>query len=329
MTKFYTNSFWHSCGCFAVIVATLLMGGCAGAPSPLPHTATLMPDSTSGASRPSPTELPLRHATSMTSTLAGVLRTTPASELTVPALRTPEDALAFTINMQETNGGCELPCWWGITPGETTSRAAMQILFPVKNYMEIFPGFFNGRGELDSLLLDSYSNLRVDLSFAGKEQPVNSIAVYSFIPSSAQHTQYHNSWRRYFLYELLTQLGKPSDVWLGFGRYSAEDQRLTRATHFYELYVLYQDLGIISRYMGPAVTGGVNNRACPTLEQVRDLYLFIKDRSAERLIGPPGEQFTDARSLDKISNMSVEQFYQAALNSKQSFCIESPAKLWP
>lgn len=31
----------------------------------------------------------------------------------------PDEALAKVLELFETNAGCQLPCWWGIIPGET------------------------------------------------------------------------------------------------------------------------------------------------------------------------------------------------------------------
>ena len=36
----------------------------------------------------------------------------------------PEEAEKMVLGLFENNGGCELPCWWGITPGVTTLQEA-------------------------------------------------------------------------------------------------------------------------------------------------------------------------------------------------------------
>lgn len=43
----------------------------------------------------------------------------------------PADALARLQELFKTNNGCELPCFWGITPGETDWQTAYSILKPV------------------------------------------------------------------------------------------------------------------------------------------------------------------------------------------------------
>jgi hypothetical protein len=39
-----------------------------------------------------------------------------------------EEAQKLVQKLLENNGGCKLPCWWGITPGKTTWAEARQIL---------------------------------------------------------------------------------------------------------------------------------------------------------------------------------------------------------
>jgi len=123
---------------------------------------------------------------------------------------------------------------------------------------EFLAGYYNGKGEKDRLLLSEYSNLRVDLVLSNDEQRADEIAVYSFL-SDSKSSSYDESWRRYFLNDLLTRLGVPTDVWLGFGLNTQKDTNnagVEDTPHFYELYVIYSELGVIVRYMGTATHGG-------------------------------------------------------------------------
>ena len=73
-------------------------------PSP---AATLLPTLTPRPTwTPSPTWTPIP------------TRTPTATPLPFPTLESAE-MQSFIAEMLSTNGGCELPCWWGITPGET------------------------------------------------------------------------------------------------------------------------------------------------------------------------------------------------------------------
>jgi hypothetical protein len=219
--------------------------------------------------------------------------------------------------MQETNGGCELPCWWGITPGETTVQTAKEILSPLV-------GFKGLRSDIGFHFAD-YSDIDVSL-YAGDKGFITEIWTLSSIRDSDQSTRYHPSWQRYFVSELLTKLGMPSQVWLGFGPHSGDhDERPPESIpFFYELYVIYGDSGLVVQYAGPAAQGNLN-RACLSFEQLKDMRIFVRQRSKGPLIGPPWEPFTDARPISEVTNLSVEAFYKLVKNTKGPVCIESPA----
>lgn len=42
-----------------------------------------------------------------------------------------DEAFEALINLYRDNGGCQLPCWWGIHPGKTTWESAHEILAPL------------------------------------------------------------------------------------------------------------------------------------------------------------------------------------------------------
>lgn len=67
----------------------------------------------------------------LTTTLSSTLLPTVASTWT-PAPTLPSDlALETLLALYNDNGGCELPCWWGITPGETSWAEARTKLAPL------------------------------------------------------------------------------------------------------------------------------------------------------------------------------------------------------
>ncbi|MFT3893686.1 MAG: hypothetical protein QM730_18815 [Anaerolineales bacterium] len=63
-----------------------------------------------------------------------------ATQTIVPTLSTDE-ALQQIKELYKDNGGCDLPCWWGIVPGETTWEQTKQLLGPLgimkNDYFEV------------------------------------------------------------------------------------------------------------------------------------------------------------------------------------------------
>lgn len=53
---------------------------------------------------------------------------TPLPSPTVTPTLSEEEALAYYQELFRDNGGCELPCWWGISPGVTTEEEMVSIM---------------------------------------------------------------------------------------------------------------------------------------------------------------------------------------------------------
>lgn len=107
------------------VFLTALPFGCSQAFSPkdamAPSIGTKTPTVTSmPALSKLPTSLPQRSPTSE-----------PAlTWTTIPSL-SPQEATRVLLELYTDNGGCELPCWWGITPGTTTWKMAYSKLAPL------------------------------------------------------------------------------------------------------------------------------------------------------------------------------------------------------
>jgi hypothetical protein len=106
-------------------------------PSPLETktipTATTQPATSTTISTPSPSPLPSMPTRWPTVTPRPTNTPSPQPSVTWTALPT-----LWTLEVQKTvtafyenNGGCELPCWWGITPGKTTWLEARAKLSPL------------------------------------------------------------------------------------------------------------------------------------------------------------------------------------------------------
>ncbi len=112
-----------------VVVPVLLLLGCLTSPQGTEDVSTAEPASfpsvEPAATRqptpvPSPTTTPRPTANPRPPRTPSPTPTqTPtATPLPFPTLE-PEEMQAFIAEMLAANGGCELPCWWGITPGVT------------------------------------------------------------------------------------------------------------------------------------------------------------------------------------------------------------------
>jgi len=94
-----------------VLINLLFISGCAIQNDST--TATLYPSSTGEGFTSNPT------FTRTPSVIATQTSTPIYTHTPLPTLSS-EDAMDFVKEMIKTNGGCEFPCWWGITPGKTS-----------------------------------------------------------------------------------------------------------------------------------------------------------------------------------------------------------------
>jgi len=268
--------------------------------SPVAITLTTTPATTA---TPTPTILPT---------------TTPTKKPTTTPIPTlgAEEALAFVRQMQTTNGGCGLPCWWGITPGETTRAQAEQILAPLDAYIIPYSDDF-------LLRFPDYSGLWVDVYGRGDE-PISWIdirASYYGSDGSGRRFPFDESWYLYSLEGVLEQWGPPSKVWLGFGP-QIEDAAIS----FGELFVFYNDLGLVIEYDGVAERTGAIVEGCFDLDQLVDIRISIT--TPMYISGPPWEYETDTQMLETVTDLTPEIFHER-FQGADSICIESPVDLWP
>ena len=143
---------FHKFFWLCLILCLILVGGCRKAsvtsalksptePTILPGTSTRTPVSTLP---PSPTHTLTPTATF---TIAPTHTPTPSSTPTAIPTLSIEDAHARLLELLADNGGCRLPCLWGIMPGETTYQEGQVLLAPFAGISN-FTAFKSGIGNI-------------------------------------------------------------------------------------------------------------------------------------------------------------------------------------
>jgi hypothetical protein len=156
---------------------------------------------------------------------------------------------AFIRTMLETNGGCELPCWWGITPGVTSWQDTLD--FFTHNGIAI-------RGEqLDlnyvaDLGYREYRTNMLDVRFQQENGKVQGISVQSSPDSTPFKEDFADAWQRYAPAQILSKFGVPSQVYLGL--VTGAGCLGPGIIPTYDLWVVYDELGVTIRYPGTLIT---------------------------------------------------------------------------
>jgi len=271
----------------------------------------------------------------------------PTPTLTLVPTLSVEIARQKWFDLLTDNGGCKLPCFWGITPGKSDYRAARDILMPFSGIAEkeltrfepinsVLGGWIQLRdaeGELhfntDIDYLYGEDNIVSRIWFRTLEEKVvadprdpsgeswlSKTPIFD-LPTFGERVEY------YSLSHVLSEQGVPSSVMImltGFPNFSRQ----------MNIALLYPEQGIWVNYIIPSHERNGTEKGCPLGAHI-EIELF-----------PPGNPDTFFSLLEttdwhytkggyfpveNVTSMTVEKFYQVFSKSADK-CIEVPTKLW-
>lgn len=322
-----------------IISLTLCMTGCTVSASlPTPPGGGLSEVSTIAASRIPPTLTP--HST--TPPLSATRDTAPSSTVTatsVPTTPTPQpsptripvliptppgdDVTQQVLWLFETNNGCQLPCWWGITPGQTEWTVVEEFLNrfdQVIHDTSSTPGLEYYETTIP-LPTEVFAEDKTNLRIVARNGIVESIGIH--LPFIEVPPGYLTN---YTLSTLLTTYGKPTEVWLS--TYSAPQGGHSELP--FRAVLFYPDQGIAAQYSNNGVKQGDIIRGCPQEEPVGTLKLWLPslDFTFEEVKSRTAEFNVDFLSLEEATEMNVATFYEIFKNPDNTTCLETPANLW-
>jgi len=137
----------------STLLAALVLFSCTGnrttaLPPPTETTSPYPPTSLSPSSTARPTSTPRPSPTAAPPTLAPLPSATPtAAPPTLTPLATFQDPEAEIRSLIRNHGGCQLPCWWGISPGVTSWLDASRFFARFSDHVTIEE---SRRGQIDS-----------------------------------------------------------------------------------------------------------------------------------------------------------------------------------
>jgi hypothetical protein len=248
------------------------------------------------------------------------------------------------VDMLASNGGCELPCWWGITPGATHWEDAQQ-------------QFLSYGKSVSSWKIEQDWGIPHKVSLFGRHDPspfdyvvehllyerdgiVSLIGVHGHVPgwpadewTMPQH--FVQDWQRYTLDQTLARFGKPSQVLL---HYWNEDESP------FSVGVLYEDRGVLIEYMGLTQRDRSVERygpitICPGRNHLGDINVWLKSPEPQADVtlddvfrrfggGYLGLlRFYSTPALEEAAEMSVDEFYETFQNPDADVCFQVRSEL--
>lgn len=326
-----------------VIGISLVLVGCTtSSPAFTPTNESVASENAIVATTVPPTQPPLP-ATQLPSATPS-LTPTPTSTLTptpIPTIQPTATETPFAIStpsgievtgqvlwLFETNNNCQLPCWWGITPGQTTWDVAEQF----------FNTFISNIQSASSPQLVNYSPViplpsevyEIGNAYASNMYPIYTVRdgiveeILTEVSIGDTPPGYLTS---YTLSTFLTTYGQPSEVWVFTYRSAFEENDLP-----FVVALSYPEKGIIALYSDNGVRQGDLVRGCPQEDPASVLKLWSPDlnltfeqiKSGSSAIGAD----RDYLPLEEATGMDATTFYETFKNPDNTTCLETPASLW-
>jgi hypothetical protein len=264
---------------------------------------------------PSPTPTPVIPTPTVT--------TAPVPTLwpTLPPLPTiaPEQREHVYIGLIQSNGGCELPCWWGFELGKTSVEE-------VRQFYQTF-----GASLIEQTGNEGISALYA--TFVGPEIEAGTQVEHIYLAQDGVIIEVEVSVRiqpGYQIEPILQQLGQPSEIWMWTIPESYQGILPARFRLYFPqrgVFVLYATGGVkVDDHIQVCFDeyGGARLLLWDPVIWDPDGTKTIIDRSNEG-----GTAFIlEGFPVEEVSNWDVEKFYAVLSDPAQSECLETPSNLW-
>lgn len=299
------------------IIASMLWSAC-GVKSPDPISPTLSrspspPQTAHSITRnPSVTAIPLPTRTPKP--------TGTPTWVPLPTLP-PAEALAKIQELLKTNGECDFPCWWGITPGKTTWKEAYDFLQPLAWLVDI--------QQMPKVYPDK---LFVDFYFAIDDQPtlINSRRARFSLHEETLSIAWIVAGQDYDLVSLVKKFGVPAEVWIYITGIPGTGPVV------YTLKMFYPNKGIMImlfiHYTELARRNGEDFvRICKKslINQTGGVVVWSPDEKKEFLdFFREYEETYRYKPIEEVLSISPEEFTRFILEAEDNHCLEIPLSIW-
>ena len=231
----------------------------------------------------------------------------------------PEEAERLILDLLENNAGCQLPCWWGFTPGQTTWEEAKRLLETIASNIYI------GLGE-------TFSYAEVIIPVPEEVYPIYPRQYYTIKNSVVEMIEVNVGFLPdYSLSALLSNYGEPSNVLISTYNKPVENYMFFKVIYF------FPKAGILAASVIHASLQGETIQACPKQDSQLELALgtpafgLTIQEAIQKSWRIKGLFETDPYWLDleTATGMSISEFFQRFSEARNDWCFETPADLWP
>ena len=320
--------------CIAILCAGLSC--CIKVPSPMPE----MTSSTN------------THPLIPISTETGEPSATPTIAPTLVIPYSSEEAIRrFEQYITADDNNCLLPCWFGITPGQSTPteiQTQFDLFSKIISWSDL--AYDAGDWSLSSMIIrvpaDDYV-VEMMVSYLSPKDttgvPITAIDTRTFIEENGEYKDdiygvqaYYQLFKPYTVSGILSEYGVPEKIYVV--AYLRTDSSTTPGygDHF-NIHLWFPNNGIFMEYKMSVDGVGQDYRICPTKAFILGTFMQtgLGDRYESVLSKLGGKYellFSSSRyvqTVDEAFNMTAEEFYQI-FSTQTDECLETPtARWWP
>lgn len=322
----------------AVSILIILMGGCIAGRHPTPTSAHVTTQA----------EFLLTNTSALTAT--GLPIPTVMTLMLTPIPTLPADDAYARIGEYLTDSTeCHLPCWLGITPGQTTLVDIHELLVRFAGIaIDTTEGYVVDDLVLGSMTVPYYLNdgvvikIRSSFLMSSDENEIFMVGVDTkayritgdTIDDLFGDPIYNEIFKSYTLTRILSTHGQPSQIYVTA---SLRDVPLANSPAFgdyFEIYLWYPERGIFTEYKMLAESAGDNYKFCPADAFIMlhlippgsdmDYKTLLRKSGGWDMFFPPSKF---VKTPEEAFGIPDESFYNL-FNSPTDRCLETPKLMW-
>lgn len=234
----------------------------------------------------------------------------------------------YIQNLLQNNPNCKLPCWWGIEPGKTGwAEAEIQLKQMGMEPTSTIRAENQIHHEVHFDQISAGDTIINWIEFEEKEKYISSIKAKTI--SNGNSEQFFLWWKNFSPEIIMKSYGEPDRIWL-------QSTSSGRNVVGYTLWLFYDSQGFL------IISGGNTDRKetytiCPSFsakDNPIDLEIVIRSSKDSIPLESLTEQYDPVSKpyilpIEKATTLSTDTFYTDYLEKGNSFCFETPKKIWP
>ena len=265
----------------------------------------------SGCAPSSPTIVPILTETPFLSptTLSPLSTKTPVpiATLTPPATLNFNEAANSMATLLKESIDCQAPCFWGITPGQSTLGEAQNIFTRFRLLMENTTKV--GDFEFYDVDHNFSNNLSISILLIAQNDLVKGLTVD--ISPETQKVGRQKEWSAYSPETLINQYGVPSKINFDVDRGMSPG---------YGIAMFFDAVDLIAYYRSDSLGAGL--RVCPLLDHVDYIRLWMGENPRH----PPAN---DRIPLDEATSLTMEEFANLMTGGPAKACFTLNRNAFP